>query len=169
MKGKLMIMLLLVGSILFGAPVQQSATLHLRCTIDRVHEVKILGKVPTNVGAFNRASTITDHEFTESKTTVKYYMVVKTNNKSAVNINVTVKNMKSTGIATQIAYTISTEDITITSTGTGATGTLLNESLTKNDMRIVSQQFTIALDSSSINNASPATYTSDIKFNLIAP
>lgn len=115
MKGKLIIMLLLIGSILFGDPVQQdSKSFNIELTINPVHEVKILGAVPTDVGAFNLASTITGHEFTELETTVgTYYMVVKTNNKSAVNIDVVVENMKSTGIDTQIAYTISAGDIYI--------------------------------------------------------
>ena len=174
MKGKLMIMLLLIGSILFGAPVQQSATLHLRLKIDPVHEVKILKEEPANVGAFNRASTIPKHVFTESATTGDtYYMVVKTNNKSAVKINVTVENMKSadTNINTQIAYKISAGDITITSTNTARTRNLFKEviPLGKNGMRIVSQPFTIALNSSNVSNATAATYTSNITFNLIAP
>lgn len=174
MKGKLMIMLLLVGSILFGAPVvpdRKSFDIYL--TIAPVHEVKILNAVPTDVEAFDSVPTITEHVFKESATTVKYYMVVKTNNKSAVKINVVVENMKSadTNINTQIAYTISTEDIAIKSANTARTRTLFKEVISsdKNGMRIVSQPFTIALDSSNVTDATAATYTSDIIFNLMAP
>jgi hypothetical protein len=173
MKGKLMIMLLLIGSILFGAPViRDSKSFNIELTINPVHEVKILEAVPTNVGAFNLATTITNHGFTESATTVStYYMVVKTNNKSAVNIDVVVENMKSTGIDTQIAYTISAGAIDITSADTAVTGTLFTEviPLASNGMRIVSQPFTIALDDSNVNDATSATYTSDIIFKLMAP
>ena len=167
-----MIMLLLVGSILFGAPVvQDSKSFDIHLKIAPVHVIKILKDVPTNVGAFNSAPTITKHVFKESATTVKYYMVVKTNNKSAVKINVVVQNMKSDGISTQIAYKIHAGDITVTSTNTAVPWTLFREviSLAKNGMRIVSQPFMIALDSSDVKAATSATYTSNIIFKLTAP
>ena len=167
----MILILLLLGSMMFGA-VEDTTELGIHLTVAPVHEVKILEEVPLSVGAFNSAESIVRHDFTELAQSVDtYYMVVKTNNKSAVHIDVLVENMKSTGVVTQVKYTIASDTVEFTSSDAGVSGTLFTESLplSQHGMRIVSRAFSITLDSSDVSMASSATYVANIVFSLVSP
>jgi hypothetical protein len=168
---KLMIVLLCIGGMLFGAE-QASTSFNVNLKIDPVHQIKILKETPANVDVFDTATTLTGHTFTELATSVSdYKMVVKTNNKSHVSIDVIVENMKSTGITSEIAYTIVSGTNEVTSASTEVTDELFSEAipLSNNGMRLLVQPFTITLDSTDIDKATAATYISDIVFKVIAP
>jgi hypothetical protein len=168
---KLIIVLLCIGGMLFGAE-QASTSFNVNLKIDPVHQIKILEETPADVDAFDTATTLTGHTFTELATSVSdYKMVVKTNNKSPVSIDVIVENMKSTGITSEIAYTIVSGTNEVTSASTEVTDELFSEDipLSNNGMRLLVQPFTITLDSTDIDKATAATYVSDIVFKVIAP
>lgn len=168
---KLMIVLLCIGGMIFGAE-QASTSFNVNLKIDPVHQIKILEEIPADIDAFDTATTLTGHTFTELATSVSdYKMVVKTNNKSPVSIDVVVENMKSTGITSEIAYTIVSGTNEITSASTEVTDELFSEDipLSNNGMRLLVQPFTITLDSTDIDKATAATYVFDIVFKVIAP
>ena len=162
---------MIFGSVAFSATMA-SDTLGIYLSITPVHEIKVLKSRPASVGAFNNAVTIGTHTFTESAQSVsKYFMVIKTNDKQAVNIDVFVKNMKSTGIATQIRYTVSTESNTVVSAASGISETLFTETtpLASHGMRIVSSPFTITLTDTDVAKATSAYYVANIVFSLVSP
>lgn len=162
---------MIFGSVAFSATMA-SDTLGIYLYVTPVHEIKVLDDVPANVGAFNKASSIVTHTFTESAQSVsKYFMVIKTNNKQAVRIDVLVENMKSTDITSQIRYTVSTESNTVKSTSSGKTRTLFTEAIEygSTGMRIVSSAFTITLSSTNVANATAASYVANIVFSLVSP
>lgn len=162
---------MIFGSVAFSAPMA-SDTLGIYLYVTPVHEIKVLKSRPANVGAFNKATTIGTHTFTESAQRVsKYFMVIKTNNKQAVHIDVFVENMKSTDIVSQISYTVSAGDNTVMSTASRISKTLFTETTpwASRDMRIVSSAFTIALTSTDVAEATAATYVANIVFSLVSP
>ena len=176
---------MIFGSVAFSAPMATD-TLGIYLSVAPVHEIKVLKSIPENVGAFNKASSRVTHTFTESAQSVsKYFMVIKTNNKQAVHIDVFVKNMKSTGIASQISYTVSTETKTVStgtntvstetktvvSTASGISETLFTETTpwASRGMRIVSSAFTITLSSTDVAEATAASYVANIVFSLVSP
>jgi hypothetical protein len=170
---KLSIVLLCIGGMLFGAE-QASTSFNIYLKVDPVHQIKILkgALADINIDAFDTATTLTGHTFTELATSVSdYKMVVKTNNKSPVSIDVVVENIKSTGITSEIAYTIVSGTKEVTSASTEVTDELFSEdiSLSNNGMRLIVQPFTITLNSTDIDKATAATYVSDIVFKVIAP
>lgn len=162
---------MIFGSVAFSATMATD-TLGIYLYVTPVHEIKVLKSIPANVGAFNRASSISTHTFTERAQSVsKYFMVIKTNNKQAVHIDVFVENMKSTYIASQIGYTVSAGTKTVKSTDPGVTGTLFTETTpwASRGMRIVSSAFTIALTSTDVAEATAASYVANIVFSLVSP
>ena len=162
---------MIFGSVAFSAPMATD-TLGIYLSVAPVHEIKVLKSRPANVGAFNKATTIGTHTFTESAQSVsKYFMVIKTNNKQVVHIDVFVENMKSTDIASQIRYTVSTGSNTVVSTASGIPKTLFTETtpLASRGMRIVSSAFTITLSGTDVANATAASYVANIVFSLVSP
>ena len=162
---------MIFGSVAFSATMA-SDTLGIYLYVTPIHEIKVLSVVPESVVDFNDAFTIGTHTFTESPPSVgTYFMVIKTNNKQAVHIDVFFENMKSSRITTQIGYTVSTGTKTVTSTSLGKTRTLFTEAIGfgSTGMRIVSEKFTITLSSIDVANATAANYVANIVFSLVSP
>lgn len=161
---------MIFGSVAFSASMATD-TLGIYLSVAPVHEIKVLATVPASVVAFNDAVTIGAHTFTESPPSVgTYFMVIKTNNKQAVHIDVFFENMKSSRITTQISYTVSAGTKTVKSTSSGKTRTLFTEAIGfgSHGMRIVSEEFTITLSSTDVAEAIAASYVANIVFSLIS-
>lgn len=175
---KLVLGLLLVGSMMFGAVVD-TATFGIHMTVPAVHEIKIASADATTVGAFNTAvavaSTTVGYDVLVSDT---FYMLIKTNNRSGLKVQAKLEHLKAPSIATEIKYSLKSGiNVLGTSVTSGATYTeLMNISAdaTGTGLRVVSKPFlvevysdTVTAGSDSAEAAAVGAYSTSVVFELI--
>jgi hypothetical protein len=161
--------LVFIVDMAFGVPLATSE-LGIHLDVQGVYEVKILEDAVFTVPDFNDGTTVAEHEFVNAPYVATYYLTVKTNNKNGVKVNVVLEHMKNAELATTIGYDVMCGAIIVSSTASSVESLLYTEPLplSQNGMRVVSQAFTITLDSTDVANATAGLYTSDVYFNLVS-
>lgn len=186
--GFTLLVIFLVGApfVINGALID-SATIKLSATIPGVAEFKIAKTNATTPRGYNRVTDLVSSvEFgTTSPLSLSsgdLYIMARTNRKEPFTINVQARNLKSTGILTEIVYDVtfynndSTTTVVTSSSKFGAPVSILYIPVpSSGGVRVNSKRFTIDLKSDpsqvvlkTYENAIAATYEAQIKFELIS-
>lgn len=173
---KLVLGLLLVGSMLFGGTtLPTTSTFGINVTVPAVHEIKIAdGNTITpaglTVGGFNAVPSLTRIAISyETLTSQQLYLLVKTNNRIRLKVQANIQplvadTISSVPATTKINYTM----LGNTSVDNDSYVDLIEYEVSVSGMRVFNTAFTIVLNSTETANAAAGVYSALITFRLIA-
>lgn len=171
----MVIMFMISG--LSGA-VQDSASFGISLSVPAVYELKVSDSNATNVGQFNSATSISEVEMEyQVAQSGKFYLLVKTNDKTNLKVQAKLEHLKDPTVATMIAYSLKSNGVvlgTSESVGTNYVELLDIPVSVGNGLRIAGKEFIVEMFSdgtgvtpNAFELASVGEYSTTITFELI--